>query len=46
MLFIVVYVPFLQPIFTTTSLSLGQLGIAVGLGLVPLFFGELAKWVK
>lgn len=46
MLFIVVYVPFLQPIFTTTSLSLSQIGIAAGLGFVPLFFGELAKRVK
>ncbi len=46
LLFIVVYVPFLQPIFSTTALSLGQMGIATGLGFVPLFFGELAKKVK
>ncbi len=46
LLFIVVYVPFLQPIFSTTALTLGQLGIAAGLSLVPLFFGEIAKKVK
>ncbi|MBI9014788.1 MAG: calcium-translocating P-type ATPase, PMCA-type [Clostridiales bacterium] len=46
LLLIVVYVPFLQPIFTTTSLNLGQLSIATVLGIVPLFFGELAKKVK
>lgn len=46
MLFVVVYVPFLQPIFSTTTLSFAQLGIAAGLSLVPLFFGEIAKQVK
>lgn len=46
LLLIVVYVPFLQPIFTTTSLNIGQLFTAVSLGVVPLVFGELAKKVK
>lgn len=46
LLFVVVYTPFLQPIFSTTGLSLGQLAAAVGLGVVPLIFGELAKKIK
>lgn len=46
LLFVVVYVPFLQPIFSTAPLALGQLGMAVSLGLIPLFFGEIAKKVK
>lgn len=46
LLFIVVYVPFLQPIFSTTSLSLSQLAVATVLGLIPLFFGEISKRVK
>lgn len=46
LLFIVVYVPFLQPIFSTASLSIVQLGVAAGLAFVPLFFGEIAKQVK
>lgn len=43
LLFIVVYVPFLQPIFSTTALTLSQMGMAASLSLVPLFFGELSK---
>ena len=46
LLFVVVYIPFLQPIFTTTGLTLGQLGIAVGFSFVPLLFGEIAKKIK
>lgn len=46
LLLIVVYVPFLQPIFTTASLSLVQLSIAAGLGFLPLLFGELSKKAK
>lgn len=48
LLFVVVYVPFfLQPIFSTTALTLGQMGMAAGLALIPLvFFGEVAKQVK
>ena len=46
LLFVVIYVPFLQPIFSTTALSLGQLGIIVALAIVPLLFGEISKQVK
>jgi len=46
LLFIVVYVPFLQPIFSTTALTWSQMGMAAALSLVPLFFGELSKKLK
>ncbi len=46
LLLVVVYVPFLQPIFTTYPLSIPHLLLAVGLAFVPLAFGELAKKVK
>ena len=46
LLFLVVYVPFLQPIFSTTALNLGQLSVAIGLACIPLFFGEIAKRLK
>ena len=46
LLFIVVYVPFLQPIFSTTALSASQVAMALVLSLVPLFAGEISKMVK
>ncbi len=46
LLVIVLYVPVLQPIFSTTALSIGQMSVAASLSLVPLFFGEVAKKVK
>lgn len=46
MLGLVVYVPFLQIIFSTASLTLLQLGMAMALSLVPFFFGEVAKLLK
>ncbi len=46
LLLIVLYVPFLQGIFTTYPLSLSHLGLAVLLAFVPLVFGELAKKIK
>lgn len=46
LLFVVVYVPFLQPIFNTFSLSVNQLGVAVLLAVIPVITGELAKVVK
>ncbi len=46
LLLVVLYVPFLQGIFTTYPLSLSHLGLAVLLAFVPLVFGELAKKIK
>ena len=46
LLFVVVYVPFLQPLFSTAPMTLIQLMVAVGLSFIPLVFGELAKLVK
>ncbi len=43
---IVVYVPALQPIFSTYSLGLNQLVVAIGLGIIPVITGELAKLAK
>ncbi len=45
-LFVVVYTPFLNPIFHTLPLDLTQLGIAVLFALVPMLGGELAKMLK
>lgn len=46
LLFIVVYVPFLQPIFKTTAVPLVGLGITLALALLPLFAGEISKTFK
>lgn len=46
LLLVVVYVPFLQPIFTTYSLGLQQFGVAFSLSLVPIIAGEAAKLLK
>lgn len=46
LLLVVLYVPFLQGIFSTAGLSLVQLATAIGLSLIPLFAGEAAKLVK
>lgn len=46
LLVIVVYVPILQPIFSTYSLGLKQLSVAVSLAIIPVITGELAKLVK
>ncbi|MDA3845611.1 MAG: cation-translocating P-type ATPase, partial [Vallitaleaceae bacterium] len=46
LLILVLYVPFLQPIFTTSPLGFLEFGVAFGLGLVPLLMGEIAKVVK
>lgn len=46
LLVIVVYTPFLQPIFSTTSLKVVELLVAAGLAIVPLIFGEIAKLIK
>lgn len=46
LLFIVLYVPFLQIIFNTVALTSLQLISAIGLSLLPLIFGEAAKLLK
>jgi len=46
LLIIVMYVPFLQPIFTTYPLGFLEFSVALGLSLVPLLAGEMAKLVK
>lgn len=46
LLFIVVYVPFLQPLFRTFNVPFAHLGITLGLGLIPLVAGELSKLLK
>ncbi len=42
----VVYVPFLQPIFGTTSLSLGQLGITLALSMIVFVAVEISKAIS
>ncbi|GKX29348.1 ATPase [Vallitalea longa] len=42
----VVYIPVLQPIFRTFPIDLAQIGVAVGLAVIPVITGELAKTVK
>ncbi|WP_105616202.1 calcium-translocating P-type ATPase, PMCA-type [Vallitalea okinawensis] len=46
LLFVVVYVPFLQPIFSTTFVPLADLGIIIAMALIPLAAGELSKILK
>jgi Ca2+-transporting ATPase len=46
LLLIVVYVPFLQPIFKTTNLSSVEFIVATGLSIVPIIFGEVSKTLK
>lgn len=43
LLFLVVYVPFLQPVFETVSLGLAELGVVLLFSLIPLVTSELAK---
>jgi len=43
---LVVYVPFLQPIFGTTSLSLGQLGVTLGLSALLFVAIEISKAIS
>ena len=44
-LLVLIYVPFLQPIFGTTSLSLQDWAIMLPLILVPSVAAEVNKWV-
>lgn len=43
LLLAVVYVPFLQPIFHTTNLSLFDWPVILGFAIIPLIVGELSK---
>lgn len=43
LLLIVMYVPFLQPIFDTVGLNLKQWGLVLILSLIPLLIGEVHK---
>ncbi|MCJ7625517.1 MAG: cation-translocating P-type ATPase, partial [Anaerolineaceae bacterium] len=42
----VIYIPFLQSIFKTVSLTAGELGMCIGLGLAVFLCIELIKWVR
>jgi Ca2+-transporting ATPase len=44
LLVLVVNVPFLQPIFNTSALSLAQWGIVVAFALMPALAEEITKW--
>ncbi len=44
-LVVVVYVPFLNTIFSTAPLTLTQLSEAIGFAVVPTLGGELAKLI-
>ena len=43
LLLVVIYVPFLQPIFHTASLKLVDWEVIIGLSIIPLIAGELQK---
>ncbi|HEY9089361.1 MAG TPA: cation-translocating P-type ATPase, partial [Anaerolineaceae bacterium] len=42
----VIYLPFLQNIFSTTPLTVAQLSVSFGLGMVLFFAVELVKWLR
>jgi len=44
LLFLVINVPFLQPIFNTHFLSLAEWAIVIGLALIPAVSEEVTKW--
>jgi Ca2+-transporting ATPase len=45
LLLLVIYVPFLQPVFNTVSLTLQQWEILLPLLVVPAIVSEISKWV-
>ena len=45
LLLVVLYVPFLQPIFHTTALGLNDWSVILGFAIIPLVVGELSKLV-
>ena len=46
MLLGVIYIPGLSAIFSTVALSINQLVVAVGLGIIPTIFSEIAKQIN
>ncbi len=46
LLLLVVYIPFLQPVFSTTALSTAQLFMTLGLAFIPIVAGELSKVMR
>jgi Ca2+-transporting ATPase len=44
LLLLVIFVPFLQPIFNTHSLSLREWEVVVGLAVLPAVAEEVTKW--
>ncbi|MBF4691925.1 calcium-translocating P-type ATPase, SERCA-type [Fusibacter ferrireducens] len=45
LLFMVVYIPFLQTIFKTTSIHIQYLLMIIGLSFIPTLFGEFSKFI-
>lgn len=43
---LVVYVPFLQPVFSTNALSLSDWGIVAGFAMIPFVVGEIYKLIR
>ena len=41
-----IYVPFLNPIFSTQPLTFDEMVVALGLAIVPVLGGEIAKKLK
>jgi Ca2+-transporting ATPase len=46
LLLLVIYVPFLEPVFDTAALTLANWGVVLGFALIPFTAGELYKWVR
>jgi Ca2+-transporting ATPase len=44
LLLLVIFVPFLQPIFNTHALSLREWGVVLGLAVLPAIAEEVTKW--
>ncbi|MFH1635462.1 MAG: cation-translocating P-type ATPase [Chloroflexota bacterium] len=44
LVFSVVNIPFLQPVFNTHFLTLGEWGVVLGLALIPAISEEITKW--
>ncbi len=46
LLLVVIYIPFLQPVFHTFPLGLKEWTVVLGLSTLPLIVGELGKLKK